>query len=361
MVKRQRILQLVPTLSYGDGVGNDVLAIHKILEKNGYDTHIFAENIDKRISKKVASPVRKMPVLSEKDIIIYHLSNGCSLNDHLGEYVAKKIIRYHNITPPEFFSMYDGRNAVNCREGLSQMRELRTVADYCLADSEYNREDLIKAGYDCDIDVLPIVIPMKDYEKVPSEEVKKRYDDGLLNVLFTGRIVPNKKQEDVINAFFHYQKYYNPKSRLFLVGSGEETAYYQSLCEYVKQLGVQNVIFTGHISFEEMLAFYSLADLFLCMSEHEGFCIPLVEAMIFDIPVIAYQGTGVTGTLNGSGFPLFHKRPVETAGVMNYIQTHDEVRDTLIKEQRIRLKDFDGEKVGGQLLMFLQKKIGDWK
>lgn len=361
MVERQRILQLVPTLSYGDGVGNDVLAIHEILEKGGYNTHIFAENIDKRISKKAVSPVRKIPVLTKKDIIIYHLSNGCSLNDQLREYAAKKIIRYHNITPPEFFSIYDGRNAVNCREGLSQMRELRAVADYCLADSEYNREDLIKAGYSCDIDVLPIVIPMKDYEKKPSKEIKERYNDDFVNVLFTGRIVPNKKQEDVINAFFHYQKYYNPKSRLFLVGSGQETIYYESLCEYIKQLGVQNVIFTGHISFEEILAFYSVADLFVCMSEHEGFCIPLVEAMIFDIPIIAYQGTGVTGTLNGCGFPLFHKCPIETAGVMNYIQTHGEVKDTLIKEQRIRLKDFDGEIVGRQLLKLLQKKIGVWK
>lgn len=361
MGERRRILQLVPTLSYGDGVGNDVLAIHEILKKSEYQTHIYAENIDKRISKKVVSPVKRMPVLSEKDIIIYHLSNGCSLNDKLVEYKAKKIIRYHNITPPEFFSMYDGRNAVNCREGLSQMRGLRDIADYCLADSEYNKKDLIRAGYDCDIDVLPVVIPMKDYEKEPDRAVKERYNDDFVNVLFTGRIVPNKKQEDVINAFFHYQKYYNPKSRLFLVGTGQGTAYYESLCEYVKKLGVQNVIFTGHISFGEMLAFYSIADLFLCMSEHEGFCIPLVEAMIFDIPIIAYQGTGVTETLKESGFPLFYKRPVEIAGIMNYIRTHDKIRDTLVKEQRVRLKDFGVEVVGGQLLKFLQKKIGDWK
>lgn len=351
MDKKRRIVQLLPNLSYGDGVGNDVLAIDRILKENGYDTHIYAEYIGNRIDKAIASPIRKMRDLTENDMILYHLSTGCRLNYQLADYPGTKIIRYHNVTPPKFFSLYDSRNAVGCREGLRGMEALRDTADYCLADSEFNKQDLIHAGYQCEIDVIPILIPFDDYKREPDPEVLTKYSDGMTNILFTGRIVPNKKQEDVIQAFACYQKYYNKNSRLILVGSpAGAVTYYDSLQEYVRRLGVQNVVFTGHISFAEILACYAVADLFLCMSEHEGFCIPLVEAMLFEVPIVAHLCTGVTDTLGGSGFPIVRKDPVETAGVLHYIMTHEEVRTRLIREQNIRLRDFDGETVGRRLL-----------
>lgn len=351
MDKKKRIVQLLPNLSYGDGVGNDVLAIDRILKKNGYDTHIYAEYIGKRIEKGIASPVRKMRGLTEEDMILYHLSTGCRLNYRLADYPGTKIIRYHNVTPPKFFSLYDSRNAVGCREGLRGMEALRETADYCLADSEFNKQDLIRSGYQCEIDVLPILIPFEDYKQEPDQEILAKYSDGMTNILFTGRIVPNKKQEDIIQAFACYQKYYNKNSRLILVGSPSgETVYYDSLQEYIRRLGVQNVVFTGHISFAGILACYAAADLFLCMSEHEGFCIPLVEAMLFEVPIVAYQCTGVTDTLDGSGFPLIKKDPVETAGILHYLITHEEIRQRLICEQNDRLGDFDGEIVGKRFL-----------
>lgn len=110
-------------------------------------------------------------------------------------------------------------------------------------------------------------------------------DDGYTNFIFVGRVAPNKKQEDVIRAFYCYKKYCNPKSRLFIVGSynGMER-YYHRLRRYVGALELDNVVFTGHIPFAQILAYYHLADLFLCMSDHEGFCVPLVEAMYFNLP-----------------------------------------------------------------------------
>ncbi len=351
MDRKRRVVQLLPNLSYGDGVGNDVLAIDRILKKSGYDTHIYADYIGDRIDKGIASPVRKMRELTEDDMILYHLSTGCRLNYQLADYPGKKIIRYHNVTPPKFFSLYDSRNAVGCREGLRGMQVLRETADYCLADSEFNKQDLIRAGYQCEIDVIPVLIPFRDYRKEPDPETVARYSDGMTNILFTGRIVPNKKQEDIIEAFACYQKYYNKNSRLILAGSpAGAVTYYDSLQEYVRRLGVQNVVFTGHISFTEILACYRTADLFLCMSEHEGFCIPLVEAMLFEVPIAAYLSTGVTDTLGGSGFPIGRKDPLETAGILHYVMTHEEVRKRLISEQNTRLQDFDGETAGSRLL-----------
>ena len=124
-----------------------------------------------------------------------------------------------------------------------------------------------------------------------------------------------------------------------------------------KVKSIQNVVFTGHISFAEILACYRTADLFLCMSEHEGFCIPLVEAMLFEVPIAAYLSTGVTDTLGGSGFPIGRKDPLETAGILHYVMTHEEVRKRLVSEQNTRLRDFDGEAAGSRLLDDIER----WK
>lgn len=170
-------------------------------------------------------------------------------------------------------------------------------------------------------------------------------DDGYTNILFTGRIAPNKKQEDIIRMFYQYQKRYRAKSRLFLAGSydGMET-YYERLREYVQKLRLKHVYFTGHIRFEELLAYYHIADAFVCMSEHEGFCVPLVEAMYFKIPVLAYDSTAVTETLGGSGFLTDTKDPLVNASVLNHILTNDSVRKTLLEGQSKRLAHFSGSR-----------------
>ena len=129
----------------------------------------------------------------------------------------------------------------------------------------------------------------------------KLYDDDYVNILFTGRVVPNKKQEDVIEAFYYYKRFIQPKSRLILVGSfAGIDKYHDQLEAYVNKLGLEDVIFTGQIKFDEILAYYQLADLFLCMSEHEGFCVPIVEAMYFNVPVIARDTSAIAWTLAGS-------------------------------------------------------------
>ena len=359
ITREKRVIQLLPTLAYGDGVGNDTLAIDEILKRNGYDTHIYAENIDKRIDGRIVSMVSEMPETAEDDYIIYHLSTGSRLNDLLKSFKGKKMVIYHNVTPPEFFAPYSRQAEMLCQEGKKGVEILSGVADYCLADSEYNKQELLDVGYQSEIKVLPIIIPFSDYKKKPSIKVVQKYKDDFTNILFTGRIAPNKKQEDVINAFYHYQKYYNSKSRLFLVGSysGMEM-YYERLKRYVSTLEVKNVIFTGHISFDEILAYYSVSDLFLCMSEHEGFCIPLVEAMLFEVPIIAYQTSGVIGTMNGCGIPVYQKNPLEIAGLMNYVQNNKQVRRQILLGQNERLQAFDNRKIEREFLENLEYFMG---
>src|SRR5690606_3919553 len=138
--------------------------------------------------------------------------------------------------------------------------------------------------------------------------VERFSKDGYTNLLFVGRIAPNKKQDDIIKIFYYYKKFINPESRLILVGSyiGMER-YYSELIKLVNDLDLQDVFFTGHIPFESILAYYQISHLFLCMSEHEGFCVPIVEAMLFDLPIIAYRSSAVPATLGNAGFVVSEK------------------------------------------------------
>lgn len=342
-----RILQFLPTLAFGDAVSNDAIAIHHAIEKMGYNTHIYCENLDKRIDKRIADDIVKgMPEINEDDVFIYHLSTGSKLSYELPEYKNRLMVIYHNITPAEFFKVYNYSALANVDYGIKGMKHLADKADYCMADSEFNKQDLINAGYKCRIDVRPILIPFEDYARQPDSRIIRKYKDGRTNIVFVGRIAPNKKQEDLISTFCYYKKNIDPEARLIIVGNpaGFDT-YYERLKRYVAALELDDVIFTGHISFPEILGFYHAADVFLCMSEHEGFCVPLVEAMYFGVPVIAYKSCAVPDTMGGSGIVTDSKEPVEIALLIDRLMKDSRLRQAVIDSQKKRLEDFSYENV----------------
>lgn len=352
-----RIIQVLVTMSFGDAVGNDAMALKRLLKDHGFETEIYAENIDNRLpsgSIKNISGFQPDP----EDIILYHLSTGTKLNEWVRQVKCRKIMRYHNITPYTFFEGYSTASMELCQTGQEQMRMLRDTFDLVLADSEFNKRDLERAGYHCPIMVLPILIPFADYEKKPNNSILKKYEDDFVNLVFVGRIAPNKRQEDIIHTFYLYHKYYNSKSRLFLVGSytGMER-YYQRLLDYAKRLGTENITFTGHIKFDEILAYYTLADVFVCMSEHEGFCVPLVEAMYFGTPILAYDSSAIKDTLGGTGLLMRDKSPLECAALADYVIQHEKERAAIIENQRKRLKDFSYEVIGEQFLRIIREFI----
>lgn len=352
------VLQMVSTLLYGDAVGNDVLALGEAIKEMGYETAIYTDAIDARLPEEVARKADALPDLGAEDVMIYHMAGGTRLNKVFAELKCKKVMVYHNITPPEFFEGYDAVSKKMCQEGYEQLRWLSDKVDYCLADSEQNKKDLIENGFQCKIDVLPIVIPFEDYDKKPSEDIINRYKDGFVNILFVGRIVPHKKHEDVVKAFYEYKKHYNHKARLIFVGSGSSgEKYYRGLQRYIEELGVEDVVFPGHINFSEVLGFYHVADVFLCQSEHEGFCVPLVEAMYLNIPIIAYASTAIPGTLNGSGILMDKKDPLMTAGMIHQLMTDEQLKKTVLENQKERLADFDNEVVKKQFAEYFRNEI----
>ncbi len=353
----KRIVQILPTLSYGDAVGNDTLALHRELVHNGYKTAIYAENIDSRIKNKDVYKIDNYKD-DENTIILYHLSTGTDLNYRLKYFKSKIIIIYHNITPPEFFKNYSSEATNLCMEGVKGLEGLSSLPVACFADSKYNASELVKAGYKCPIEILPILMPFDEYKKKYNQEVYDKYNDEYVNILFTGRIAPNKKQEDIIATFDYYHKYINTKSRLFLVGNyNEADLYYRKLKQYVKELDADNVYFSGHIKFDEILSYYAVSDVFLCLSEHEGFCVPIVESMLFELPIIAYDSTAVGETMAGGGILLPEKTPQVVAEAIDILTNSERLKKRIIHNQKVRLNDFDNEVIGKRFIELLKKYI----
>ena len=354
MSQNRRIVQMLPTIAYGDAIGNHVLALNRLFKNNGIDTDIYARNIDARITDNNVKKIEKFK--DDADIILYHLSTGDDLNLKIRDYKSRIVINYHNVTPENYFRGYDEISRKLCADGLDQVKMLSGVPEAVICDSVFNMNDLKSYGYECPMEAIPILIAFDDYSKAQNKEILERYrGDGHVNIVFTGRIAPNKKQEDVIRAFYYYHEYINPKSRLFIVGSYRDTdVYYRKLFKYVKKLHLEDVCFTGHIRFDEILAYYGIADVFLCMSEHEGFCVPLVEAMYFNVPIIAYNSTAVGETLGGSGLLLEDKDPRVVAEAINMVVTLQDLREKMIRGEGERLKDFANERVEKQFLEFLR-------
>jgi glycosyltransferase involved in cell wall biosynthesis len=258
---------------------------------------------------------------------------------------------YHNITPPEYFVGVHRTLARQCFRGR---RELRAYADRCdlaMGDSEFNRQDLEGLGFPRTA-VLPVVPDFSHLDLDPNWLVARDFDDDWTNILFVGRVIANKKIEDLIRFFHVYHTAFNPRSRLLIVGaqSGFER-YVASLHQLVATLGAPQVHFIGHVSDEELVAFYDVADLFLCASEHEGFCVPLVEAFYKQVPVVAYAATAVPATMDGAGVLFEDKDPLHVARLMDAVVADAALQDQIVDGQlaaveRLRSKDFAGTLLG---------------
>jgi len=229
--------------------------------------------------------------------------------------------------------------------------------DLALGDSEFNRQDLEALGFPR-TDVLPVVPDFSHLDEEPQRFVADQFDDDWTNVLFVGRVIANKKIEDLIRNFHAYHTLYNPRSRLLIVGVFSLfERYLAGLNHLVEELGARDVHFVGHVSNAELVAYYEVADLFLCASEHEGFCVPLVEAFYKQVPVLAYAATAVPATMDGAGVLYEDQDPVYVAGLMDSILSDTPLQDRIVDDQleavrRLRSKDF-----AGTLLRFVDRVL----
>jgi glycosyltransferase involved in cell wall biosynthesis len=349
--RRPAVHQVLATLGYGDAIGHEVLGIQQVLRLAGYESDIFVETADRRL-EPLTRDYRELVDASHPDnLLLHHFSIGSKASRTAYALPDRMALIYHNITPPEYFVGVHRTLARQCFRGRRELRAYLDRCDLALGDSEFNRRDLETLGFPRTA-VLPVVPDFAHLDRPPNRFVADQFDDEWTNILFVGRVIANKKIEDLIRMFHAYHTNFNPRSRLLIVGVFSLfERYLASLNQLAAELNLSNVHFTGHVSDEELVAFYDVADLFLCASEHEGFCVPLVEAFYKQVPVLAYAATAVPHTMDGAGVLFDDKDPRHVAALMDAILSDAALQDAIVEGQtaavgRLQARDFRGTLLG---------------
>ncbi len=347
--------QVLATLGYGDAIGNEVLGIQRILRAAGHTSDIFVETADPRVEDRTRDFRELLQIADPETILIHHFSIGSKASRVAYALPGRMILVYHNITPPEYFIGVHPLLVHQCYRGRRELQAYVSRCTLALGDSEFNRAELESIGFP-HTDVLPVVPDFSHLEVAPDRLVAHEFDDDWTNVLFVGRIIPNKRIEDLIRCFYTYCRHFNPRSRLLIVGSyaGFE-GYLATLHRLVRTLGLSDVHLVGQVSNEELTAYYDVGDLYLCASEHEGFCVPLIEAFFKRLPVLAYASTAVPATMNGGGVLYDTKDPAHVAALMDAILSDRELEDRILDGQDRALRRLRDMDFAGRLLEFVER------
>ncbi|MFO7871792.1 MAG: glycosyltransferase [Kiritimatiellia bacterium] len=345
------IHQFVAGFTHNDAVSNETVVLRDLFRSWGCNSEIFSETkrIPPELRKTVADYTAYMPSPSRDDLVLLHLSTGSPLNDAFRGLKCRKALLYHNITPERYFRLTNSHTAHTLALGRKQARALAETANVNMADSTFNAEELKGMGYK-DVRVFPLVIDTAKSNVSPDRKFLRRFDDKLVNVLFVGRCAPNKKIEDALHAFALFQKYIQPASRFIHVGSYAGTErYYYLLLTAAREVGLQNVYFEGCLTQSQLNACYQTADIYLSMSEHEGFCVPLIEAMAANVPVMAYAAGAVEETLNGAGV-LFREKEFEIiAEMMGRMVNDNELRSAVLARQKSGIEAYNRRDLSSEL------------
>jgi glycosyltransferase involved in cell wall biosynthesis len=352
-----KVHQFLTSYSYGDAIGNEALEIRNFLREQGYESEIFALFYHPKYAGQIINYLDYDKYSHKDNVIIFHFSIGSPVTKKFMRAPDKKIIIYHNITPHHFFLDYHRVLAKDCYKGRIELKSFIDKVDLALGDSRYNEKELKEAGF-AKTGVLPLVM---DFEKFAADTVpvlNELFDDGKTNILFVGRVIPNKKVEDVLKIFHFYQKYFNANSRLFIVGESRGfERYLSALHNLAGKMGIQNLHFTGHIPDNELISYFKLSHLYMHMSEHEGFCAPVPESFYLNIPVVAFNAGAVKETMNDGGILINHKNYIHIAALLDNILTDQGLKKKIIDSQQKSLKKYFKNETGQILLKYLQESI----
>lgn len=338
-----------------DAISNEAALFQRIFRRRGFRSEIFSEirNINKPLRAEIHDAAGYAADSSPDDLVLLHLSIGSEVNDIFRTLPCRKAILYHNITPAHYFELVNVQTAAHLKRGFRQTAALAGAATVNMADSRFNAGELEELGYR-DVRVLPIVL---DLDKIPRDVDRHTVDslnDGLKNILFVGRCTPNKKIEDLIRVFAYYQKTVEPRSRFIHVGSSAGVERYRALLSaLVEELHLENFFFAGSVHQPVLNAYYRRADAFLCMSEHEGFCIPLLESMLHGVPVVAHASAAIPETLDGSGILLTERRFDMAAEALGCVIRDPALRAAVVAGQNERLQRYRHRNLEDELMSHL--------
>jgi L-malate glycosyltransferase len=350
------INQWVPAAHRGDAIGDSARRVRDLLRTMGHEAELYALTIDDGLKREVR-PFSD-PAARRGDLTILHFALPSPMTSAFAALGNGRVLQYHNVTPAAFFAPYDSALFRLAALGREELAGLVGHVDLALGDSDYNRRELLSLGFET-AGVFPIAVDISRVRQ-PAERpaLESILDDGLVNFLFVGRIAPNKKIEDHIRLAEVYKRYVDAYYRFIFVGRYDAVPQYYSMirglmAEY--RLLNDRFVFTGPVADAELAIFYRHAAVYISLSEHEGFCVPLVEAMATDVPVLAYAAAAVPDTLGGAGVQFAPKDLEIAAELLGALAFDDDLRASVIAGQRRRLADFGDARIRSELTTVLRQ------
>jgi glycosyltransferase involved in cell wall biosynthesis len=336
-----RVDQWVPTLHRGDAIGDSARLMRDAFRSWGHTADVYALELDPDLEGD-GRRFAEWRAGGGDDVVVLHYALPSPLTGALREHRGRRVLLHHNITPAEYFVGWDPEMVRICTLGRQELGSLVPHVDLGLADSEFNRLELEELGFGR-TGVLPIYLDFRRYRERPSPVLRRMLEDGRTNLLFVGRLAPNKRPEDLIRLASCWKRLLAPDVRLVLVGKlPRRRAYFDALqaLAYEEGFTPSEVVFLGHVDHRDLLAAYASARLFVSMSEHEGFGVPLVESMLTGVPVLAYSAAAVPHTLGGAGVQFTEKRLPEVAELAWRLADDERLRATVRAGQERRLAAF---------------------
>jgi len=332
--------QLVASFAPRDATGNQTIQVQGVLRELGYESEIFVGDARPELRRR-SRPFQEHP---GGGWLLYQLGTGSAVADWLVGRPERKIVNYHNITPARFFAPWEPHVGVELDAGRRQLRQLAPLTELAIADSCFNEEELVALGY-APTTVVPILLDTADFDHAVDERTLARLREQTgtgAAWLFVSRFAPNKCQHDLMKAFAVYRRLYDPAARLRLVGGASSAAYAAALRRFADGIGLaESVDFVTDAPDATLGAHFKAADVYVSVSEHEGFAVPLLEAMHHRLPVVAFGAAAVPETLGGAGLCLDSKSPAVVATAVHRVLADGALRAGLVAAGTARLATFD--------------------
>ena len=340
-----RVDQVIPSLASRDAIGVHSLNLRDGLRAVGIDSEIYYGTFTPDVQHEGRS-VTELGRGGRERWLLYQASIGSPVYDILSARPEPKLVNYHNITPAALLRDWEPDVAYEAALGRTQLARLAGQSRFAVADSAFNESELHSLGYEVTA-VVPLLIDMRSKSDEPDPELAalladRRARDGGADLLYVGKISPHKAPHDLVKMLEVLRRVYDPAARLHLVGSPLGETYEPALRAFVTELGLDDAVnMAGSVSGARLEAYFRSADVFVSASDHEGFCVPLAEAMGHGVPIVAYGVTAVPETVAGAGLLLDDKAPVAFAAAVGRVLHDDTLRALLVQEGRTRAAGFD--------------------
>jgi len=354
--------QFVPALIPRDATGTHTLLLRDVLRSAGWRSEIFAEATHDELASESFKIERYAEMAADDDILVYQFSTSSMVADFLLERPEPLVLDYHNITAPELYEPWEPAAARRSAAAFEQLHRLAPRAVLGLADSPYNEAGL-RAGGCARTAVVPVLVDLHRVTTAPDAWTVQRLSAakqaGGGDWLFVGRLVPPKAQHRVVQALWAYRRLYDPAARLHLVGSAPSRSYLAALHDYVEDLGLSDAVhITGEVSEEALAAHFEAADVYVSLSVHEGFGIPLLEAMAAGIPVVALRTGAVPGTIGAAGIVVDRVEPSYVAAAVHRVLSDDRLVAHLVGAGAERVAAHSVERSGAAAVEALSAVAG---